>query len=445
MNSKVVIAAVIIAIIAIAAASIMMLNSGEKNAGVDATGRALIYGNVNNDDYLDSKDMDLLKSIVSKESWDFKKYPYADVNNDKKVDSDDVKALEKILKKESTIVYYIGSSGSVCSIHYPVTGSLACSSDYGLMMCQVLGVYDRVTHASQDRVIDKLDETRYPGCKSFKSLGNYTSDNYPGFVENFLKSDCQLLLGQVTGTVYDLIKESGAKKDLVLLSPSAEIQQHGLDVVQSIMTCGLLLDHGDEARKYANYCTELSQYIYDNAKNNQMITFVDAYNTNNAVTTTVHTTKGDNGSMTGVIWNLSFLPMTSDVEWNKLDTNGRSLNVEIETIMELDPDIIIVSGWGKVATDDPVSKGQEAFDTMAKYFEKTRAYKNGKIYGISYEMYGTYLGVGGLALLASYIWPGSFEESEGWQMLQDAIDNFTMMDVNVKTMGGIIPYKCNCP
>lgn len=444
MNNKALLAIVAVIVIVVAGASVMLINSDNKETEAVNVGQALVYGNVNNDAYLDNEDLKLLESFVKKGNWDFKNYPFADVNVDKKVDDKDVAALKKILNKESTVVYYTGSNNSVCSIHYPVTGAIAVSSDYGMMLAQVLGIYDRITYAAQDRVIDKLDEFRYPGCKSFKTLGNYTSDNYNNFVENFLGSGCQVLLGQTTPAVYKLINDSRQAKDLVLLSPSAEIQQNGIDVVQSILTAGILLDCGDAARTYAKYCTDLTQYISENAKVNQVVTFVDAYNTNNAVSTTVHTTKGDNGSMTGVIWNLSFLPMVSEVPWNKLDTNGRSLDILIEDIITLNPDIIIVSGWGKVATNATVEEAQKAYDTMADYFKGTDAYKNHRIYGFSYEMYGTYLGVGGLALLASYIWPGSFDTQEGWDMLQDAVDRFTLMDCDVKTMGGLIPIKCTC-
>lgn len=425
--------------------AITVMDNGSKDVkDSKGSGRVLVYGNVDNDDYLDKEDLEALEKIVSSGNWNKYENPFADVNYDGKVDQKDIDALKSILNKEKNKVYYIGSSGDTYYMHYPLGDKkIAVSSDYGMMMAQILGVYDRITAGAADRVL-KQDTSRYPGCNEFKDLGNYTSANYATFVENLLDSGCQVLMGQVTKSVYDMIRDTGQELDLILLSPSAEIQQNGIDVVTSILTCGTLLDAGDKAREYAAYCDNLTEYIHENIKGEKQLKFVNAYNTNNAVTTTVHTTQGKNGSMTGVIWNLSHLPLTSDIPWNELDTNGRSLNVEIETIIQDNPDIIILSAWGKVAVSDSPDKGQAYFDEVAKYFKETNAYKNGQVYAFSYEVYGTYLGVGGLALLSSYIWPGSFSEEEGWDLLQDAVDRFTMIEGDVRNMGGLLPYKVNC-
>ncbi len=444
-TQKKIIAVAVVAILVIAAAaSIVMFNGGsdkdEKSS--KGSGRLLVYGNADNDDYFDQDDVKFIQKIVDEGNWDKEKYPFADANNDGKVDQTDVEYAQGLLNKEKSKMYYIGSSGSTYYFNYPATNrSIAASSEYGLMLAQVLGIYDHVTAGASS--IKNLGELRYPGIGEMKDLGTYNKADYPSFVESFLDSGCTILLGQVTTTVYDLLRDSGRTVDLVLLSPSAEIQEGGIDVATSILTAGTLLDAAENARKYVNYCDKMTDYISENIKSQEKTKFVCAYNTNNPTTTTVHTTNGKNGAMTGVIWTLSFTPMWSDIPWNELDTNGRSLNVEMEYIIKDNPDVIVLAVWGKATAESDPKDVQAMFDETAKYFKETNAYKNGKIYGINYEAYGTYLGVGGLALLCSYIWPDSFTTEEGWKLMQEAIDEFTMIDADVHNLGGLIPYKIN--
>ena len=104
----------------------------------------------------------------------------------------------------------------------------------------------------------------------------------------------------------------------------------------------------------------------------------------------------------------------------------------------MDPDYIILSySFGDVT----VEEGQKLFNEKVQYFKYTRAYKEGHIFGINYGTYGTYLGLGGLPLLAAYIWPDLVDEDYGWDMLQKCYDNWSAADLDVKISGGLICYK----
>ena len=443
-NNKILAVAVVALLLVVAASSIFMFadNGDTEEKASKGSGRLLVYGNADNDDYFDEDDVKLIQKIVDENNWDKTKNPFADANHDTVVDQNDVEYARALLNKESNRMWYIGSSGNDYYFNYPAADrSIAVSSEYGLMLAQVLGVYDKVTAGASS--IQKLGELRYPGIGTMKDLGTYNKSDYPSFIESLLDSKCTILLGQVTTTVYDLLRNTGKIIDLILLSPSAEVQEGGIDVATSILTAGILLDAGDNARKYVNYCDRMTDYISENMKGQAKTKFVCAYNTNNPTTTTVHTTNGKNGAMTGVIWTLSFTPMWSDIPWNELDTNGRSLNIEMEYIIKDNPDVIVLAVWGKATAESDPAEVQAMLDEKAKFFKETDAYKNGRIYGINYEAYGTYLGVGGLALLCSYIWPDSFSTEEGWSLLQEAIDNFTMIKKDVHELGGLIPYKIN--
>ena len=168
------------------------------------------------------------------------------------------------------------------------------------------------------------------------------------------------------------------------------------------------------------------------------------YNPNNAATVSIHT-YGDNGSCKGDAFTLGYLPLETDFEWNGTKPNGKSNGVLMETVLTMNPEVIIFSIWNKAQDDTDPAEVQKIVDDMAKWFKETDAYANDKIYAVNYEVYGTYLGVGGLSLLASYIWPDQFDEQEGWDLLQQAVDDFTMIDADVHDLGGVIPYKVNTP
>lgn len=440
------IAAVAILIIAAAAVVVMTQETEETKDKISKLGTAAVYGNANNDSYLDSDDVNKIKEIVKSGTWDKTANPYADANNDGKVDDADVTYVQNFVEGKKQKMYYTGSYGQTVYFNYPATNrSIAASSDYGLMLLEILGIYDRVTYAAQDRVIDRLDEARYPGCNSFKSLGNYTSSDYATFVENFLDSGCTILVGQVTSSVYDLIHQSGQEADLILLSSSAEIQTGGLDVVSSILTAGILLGCSDKAMSYAKYFEEITDYL-DSATNGVSVKdYLLLYNPSNATTCTVHTSDG-NGGWKGDAWTMQYLPLKTEFKWNGTASNGKSNNVEVETVLDMDPEVLIISFWNKAKDGSSPSDVQSIVDDMAKYFSKTSAYKNGKVYAVSYETYGTYLGVAGLYLLASMIWPDQFDTDKGWELFEYGIKNFTLIDtekIDVKTLGGMIPYHVN--
>ena len=440
------IAAVVILAAAAVGVVIVTQDKGSSTKKSTEIGTAAVYGNANNDNYLDSDDTSKLREIIESGSWDQKAYPYADANQDGTVNDDDVTYVQNFIDGKKQKMYYTGSYGETVYFNYPATGKkIAASSDYGLMLLQILGIYDRVEYAAQDRVIERLDEARYPGCTTFKTLGNYTSSDYETFVENFLASGCSILVGQVTSSVYDLIHASGKEADLILLSSSAEIQTGGMDVVSSILTAGILLGCGDRAREYADYFEEITNYLDSSTNGVAPKDYLLIYNPSNAVTCTIHTSDG-NGGWKGDAWNMQYLPLKTDFKWNGTAANGKSNGVEVETVLEKDPEVIVFSIWNKAKDGTDPAEVQNIVDDMAEYFKETSAYKNGKIYAVAYETYGTYLGVAGLYLLASMIWPDEFDTDKGWELFEEGIDKYTMIDtekVDVKKLGGMIPYHVN--
>ena len=60
--------------------------------------KLLVFGNANNDVYLDEKDVQFIQDIVDgKTKWDKEKNPFADTNADGKITAEDVVLLKRFI------------------------------------------------------------------------------------------------------------------------------------------------------------------------------------------------------------------------------------------------------------------------------------------------------------------------------------------------------------
>ncbi|MBR2255184.1 MAG: Ig-like domain-containing protein [Candidatus Methanomethylophilaceae archaeon] len=153
MNMKIVAVAVVaVVLVAGIGAFLVLQNGGDKEQTGKSDGRLQVYGNANNDDYLDSKDVDLVKDIAEGESSadsskriDWKSlYPYADADNDGKVDSKDVELTQALAdRKSGTTVYYLDGTGAVKSVEYPIK-SICVLGTATFTAVQSLGLSDMV-------------------------------------------------------------------------------------------------------------------------------------------------------------------------------------------------------------------------------------------------------------------------------------------------------------
>lgn len=415
-------------------------NDKDKDKPLTGSGRLLVYGNADNNDYLDQRDVDMIRSIIDSGTWNKKKYPLADANHDGKVDESDVTHLEALLEgKKRTKMWYIGSGKVDYYVNYPNEGNIAVTVDYGLMLGQIFGVYDRITAGTSKCLTYNTD--RYPGVDKLTDLGTYSRTDFTVFQENLMATDCTIVLGYIAPALYDSLRNSGKDIDQINLSASAQTAYADMDVVCSILTCGVLLGKGDEARKYCRFADEMKEKFAEKASAMNKATFLVAYNTNNPTTTWV-----DNHYLTGGafgdVWTLSHLPMRDIVT----PTANGMTEMSIESICsDIDPDIIIISLWGAAADKDDPKTVQALVDQKAAYFRTSNAYKNGDVYAVNYESIGTYMGLGALGVMGAYIWPEEYDLNDGWDTFYRFIKEFTYLNVNsvdeLKECGGMIVYK----
>ena len=85
--------AVVAVVIVVAAACVVVFATGSNDDDgpvLTGSGRLLVYGNADNNDYLDENDVKTIQNILEEGSWDKEKYPFADANHDGVVTSEDV-------------------------------------------------------------------------------------------------------------------------------------------------------------------------------------------------------------------------------------------------------------------------------------------------------------------------------------------------------------------
>lgn len=431
MNSKMIVAvlAVIVIVVGGGAVAVSMMKTASDE--VVPTGRLVVYGNANNDDYLNSKDVDAIKTIIdSSDGWDKEKYPFADTNVDGVVDDEDVQYLEDLLNKKSGMrMNYLGSNNNVYSISYPATGDIGCNMYYGLYDAMALGIYDRVT-ASTDRCIN-YEEDMFPGCKGFTMIGtNYTFDT-----ELVMKSGIKIVLGANSVKHHDQLKDYGV--DVVMLKGSGQ-SANGIDVISSIITMGVLLSCEDAAEEYKVYFDKIQGMIAEKSKEfDRVYTYVMPYNPDNPVQNEFDTAS-PTGSLLGDVYAMSLVP-TKDLI---VSDAGSTPTIQTEDIIKMNPDFIVVSRVAAFdAMDDP-AEVQADFERCFEYYKDTEAYKNGNMVGIIYDSIGTTFGISTLPLVCSYMWPEIFDQDEAWKIFEEGIKKFTMIgdDVDIRECGGLLVY-----
>ncbi len=428
MDNKIIALLIVAVLLIVGAGAALMGNANQNNETSDATGRLVVYGNANNDDYLNQNDRKMIEAIVNGESWDKKTNPFADTNADGVVDQADLTLFDKIMKKEECKMYYYNYYGNASYVHFPLKGDIGATLDYGLMEAQAIGIYDRVT-AGTERVLGYSTD-RYPGCTDFKSLGTNAT------VESIAETGVSVVMGRIDVKLHDAVRDADMDVDVILLHGTG-LSKGKATPVSSILTLGTLFSVEKEAQKFASYYDKMNDMIAD--KTSQIKgenTYVMAYNPSSYTETKVDTTGAD-GSIFGDVYTVSHLPMTDISE----PIGNGFYTVTMEKIISQNPEYIIISMWGIIDDQTTPEEAQAHFQDRCKYFEQTEAYKNGKIFGVCYETVGTFLGISAMPLLGSYIWPDVFDEDEGWKFLQEGYDNFTLLDKDVKQAGGLQVFK----
>ena len=271
-------AVVVVAIVAIAAFAIM--NNGNGGSGGDADNgarvgeevpraklpnedsRLWVYGNANEDDYMDKTDLTVLKEMVN---GNRAATQLADANADGKIDDNDVKYLEKILAATSSTemdVYYVDNYFLVAKVSWPVK-SIATGYCSGLYVAETTGLTPKIT------MIDTYWKYLNPYTQKAKLTGSTDAPNYEaiigGNVDVYVPGYCDAKADPLSRTSLNPV---GIDTMFINTCDNSGLQDYPNEYIdRSIVMFGYLLQ-GDmeQTYKYLEWHDKVLKSVEDFAK-----------------------------------------------------------------------------------------------------------------------------------------------------------------------------------
>lgn len=401
MNNKII--AVCVAIIVIVAAACVVVlatnNSSDDGRSTDTTGRLMIYGNANNDDYLDEYDIETLEAIIAGE---MEETPLADANQDGVIDEQDIEVVQNLINKQPGIVYYQSyhdETLEVQSCNYPIEYICVCGTNASLMM-KSLGVVDRILlidGGSKDSVM----------FSDFLDIPKASSSVLEADIEIVSETAVQAIITEDSASYiknYATFESAGI--DVIRLSSSSPERSIG-----SILTIGFLLQVEDRAEEYVQFCDGILADI------NEKVGDLDDSERVSALTVTMSNSVG--GLTSDYVASVIAAGGTCPADWE-----SSTQKFEIGDEWLLDPkystDYIIhfrtTLGYTPITDEEK----QEMWDTYSVYFTDLDAYKNGNYVILSSAM-PVHLRI---AYLATIFYPEIFGEDYADNLHQEYIDRF---------------------
>lgn len=421
MNNKVV-ALIVVIIVIVAAAAVAVVALGDdddKDEKVSIDASCLIYGNANNDAYVNQDDVDFIQDIVDKKtSWYKSENPYADANRDGVIDSKDVDLVKKIINNESCKVWYYSYLDIPIEVNYPLSGkNIAVMYWQQAEAAAILGVWDnvRVANAYVTQIkTDQYDLTNVTEVE--KTSTNYwVADTFTTFADKNIQV---IMVTPNTGN-YNAVKagylDSHPDCDIILLS------HVGTNAIPSILTMGVLFNQEANAEAYAEFCSQSINDVKSKLAGAEL---------KNVIVTMTYpkgTTSPRVCSGTALEGSVNVLSQIANV-YTASDVNAYGQATRDQTWFSSDEaneyDTIFMNyssiDW---FTCESQAQFNEYFDTVSAYYSGSNAYKDHGMVAMPYVC-GGYAGFAMLYYAAWMLYPDLFTEQDAQEHLQYWFDNF---------------------
>ena len=374
-----------------------------------------VYGNANEDDTIDMRDLTYVKLIF------FGKKPetdLADAKYDDKINPLDFIQIKLIIVGKEKELTYVDCNGEAATVHKPIERIIAVY-DNTAEIIRILGAKDRVVGVD-DRILE-----------------------YPRYFSDLSKLPC-------VGSRWDLDVEAILKlePDVIILgnshTPDLEdkLKGTGIDVVRvcvyrdetpthRMLRLGYTLDEEDNAREYIKWQKECLDTIIDGVSEipnaEKLKVFVDRPG---------GSTVARGSGYSEAIEVAGGINIGADLVggWE-----GVLPKVDPEWVIKQNPDVIVgLSFTGGYETDDE-SIMKERYDEVLATpgFECIDAVKNDSVYITHYILIyapgpGYQIGV---TYLAKWLYPDLFVDLDPQAVHQEYIDRFQHIDFDVKEQG----------
>jgi len=380
-----------------------------------------IYGNANEDDTIDMRDLTYVKLIF------FGKKPVtelADAKYDGKINPLDFVQIKMIIvgkEKELTIV---DSADRTVTVKKPVERIIPCMPPIAEAI-QVLDAVDEVVGVSYviTGEYKKADKSRsFPILSKLPSVGGHPVD-----YETVLSLNPDVVIEYVHKRPDDLQEHLTGVPVLGLSFFDIRLMK------EEMQKLGYILDKEAEAEEYLEWYEENVNTIKDRIDSLSDDEKPRIYYGGHGNFYKTRTNGGRLllGVMAGGRNIAADLPGAS---------RYGSVTVDPEWVIEQNPDVILVTAWagvnGAYATDDP-SGIKEVWDSVINRPELANiaAVKNGKVFIGHYDLELAPSCVAALAYLAKQLHPDLFDDLDPQAIHQEYVDRFKRIDFNVYEHG----------
>ena len=407
MQTKQIAAVAVVIVVCIAAVAYYVLSdngSDDRYVSTDDSGRLTVYGNANNDDYMNEDDIAALESIIN---GDMAETKYADANQDGIINENDVEHVRGILNGTVDRVYVSqihGGSEEIASCPYPLTS--VCVAGYETMtVIKSIGAVEYITCLTGASG-DSFDENFYSDIYNLPKVGpdiwnvdiELISD-YP--VEAVVAMDSNSYVSNQT-----LLEQAGI--DVIRIEAA-----NGLSSLNGIVTLGFLFDCVDTAN-------ELMQF-FDGILNDiesKLSTIANDDRVTGLFVTMSNYVEGvpSRSEYTGTMEIAGAVSVADDTTWEGKARKQFFIGDEWLLEPRFQADFIVHSralGLGEVDL-------QSNWDTYSQYFHDMDAYKDGNYFILN----STLTPVMRIAFMATQFYPEVFGEDYAVDLLQEYYDRF---------------------
>lgn len=466
-SRNIAIIAVVVVIAVAACAALMLSGDGGNDSSDDNTidyltpdsGKAkvssvdtklLVFGNANNDVYLDEKDVQFIQDIVDgKTKWDKEKNPFADTNADGKITAEDVVLLKRFIDRQDATMFYVNSNLDTVSVKWPLAGNIMIGGVNDADILKIIGKVDSVVAVCGTHDPKDFDKTVYPEAVNWKYAGSYPYD-----YETVVSMEGSILMGQNFMYTEEFDKKVSDGYDKIRID-SVKLHEarfmNNVDGVACTITLGALMNCFDYPtyKQYLDYVANVESII-EKATSSIPAGKELTYALLTSHSCTSPTSLGiDNKSLSGIdygdIGTVSYLKLTNAIPAAE---KGYVTGLSVENILKYDPDIIIIEAVGFYNKDKTYAEYQAKVNEIAGWFaaagDYCSAYKNNMIFGAVFDVFGNAPNISIIPLMVSLIYGEDVYPSEdAWENLAYYYNTFLGNNYTIEELKKsiIAPFK----
>jgi len=382
---------------------LFVFNEGEKPyRSLDRSGRLMVFGNANNDDYLDGEDVSTLEKIIA-EGLDWKtEYPLADANQDGVVDENDVEWVKRMVNREKMKIFYVdyyNKEQRVKSLNYPVKKCAVVGTNM-LLALQSIGATSKIIGTTGE----EKDPTMFSDLSTVFKVSDSSVTRADDEKISTLKNDGLNAVFTMDSTAFVKNEETirGMGVDVVRMATS-----NIRDSVSAVITLGYMLELEERAGRYSKFCDDVYKEIETKAgtiKPEEIVTCINVTMSNS-----IGGLKSDYHEVTEHVGASNLF---------KEDVVTKKFEIGDEWLLNDTYDADFIIHYKQFPMKNP--NLTEIWDSNGQYFTKMNAYKNGK-----YSIINSYMPlVVRMAYTAQVMYPELYGESYGDVICQYWIDNF---------------------